>query len=175
MPLPVQCLFCRKSLQGSDAVDTPLRACGFKGFKRCRRFKGLWWAPFRKKGRQYENRTIALVGEGKAFPLWWRSIKRGAFPRAKRGCLVFAAARQHTYSSPLGDTFPSEPYEPSEPFEPCHAVAPWAIPQPSAAARLSNLRTLRPPGRSILRTFSIIQWKNIKNFEPYWIFVKNFV
>ena len=101
--------------------------------------------------------------------------RRGAFPRAKRGCLVFAAARQHTYSSPLGDTFPSEPYEPSEPFEPCHAVAPWAIPQPSAAARLSNLRTLRPPGRSILRTFSIIQWKNIKNFGPYWIFVKNFV
>ena len=101
--------------------------------------------------------------------------RRGAFPRAKRGCTVFAAARQHTYSSPLGDTFPSEPYEPSEPFEPCHAVAPWAIPQPSAAARLSNFRTLRPPGRSILRTFSIIQWKNIKNFEPYWIFVKNFV
>ena len=27
--------------------------------------------------------------------------RRGAFPRAKQGCLVFAAARQHTYSSPL--------------------------------------------------------------------------
>ena len=45
--------------------------------------------------------------------------RRGAFPRAKRGCLVFAAARQHTYSSPRsGNTFPSEPSEPFEPSRP---------------------------------------------------------
>lgn len=61
-----------------------------------------------------------------------RSTNRGAFPRAKRGCLVFAADRQrcrqrrhYKLIARKGNPQPSEPCEPSEPSEPCEPSEPY--------------------------------------------------
>ena len=64
--------------------DTPFRARGFRGCKGFKRFRGFWWAPFKKKGRHYDKTIQPPCGRGEQANRACGAMEMPPDPRLRR-------------------------------------------------------------------------------------------